>query len=241
MKPHRPVPALLALLALAGCAAADRAEVEPPGDPGALVLRVTELPGMLPPGGGAAVPPRFSLLADGRLIGPAGPAGAWPELVEHRVAPRDVTRLLRVAAGLPNQTESQVPDAPVLRVVTVSTGGRREVTVARTDPSAERLRAALAAHAEGTGVPYRPSAVAVIAVPDDPTAPAPPWPLPALTGAPLTGTGAGASCAVLRGGELETVRRAWTGPTVGRWRGGDAVWQVRIRPLLPDETDCADL
>jgi hypothetical protein len=25
------------------------------------------------------------------------------------------------------------------------------------------------------------------------------------------------------------------------WRSGGTLWSVRFRPLLPDETDCADL
>ncbi|MCW3816670.1 hypothetical protein ONA91_19680 [Micromonospora sp. DR5-3] len=239
--------ALLAVLAAAattaGCAGRGGGEPEPPTGGEALVLRLSELPGMLAPGGAAAVPPSFSLFGDGRLISvAAGPSGGWPQLREDRVPPDGVRDLFRDAAALPDHAAVDGPDAPVVRVVVGATGGPRTVTLPRSDPAAARLRAALAGYAAGSLVPYRPAAVAIVATPADPTEPARPWPLPTLAGEPLTGTGAGASCLVLRGADLETVRRETaTAGAETRWRSAGRVWQVAPRPLLPDETGCADL
>jgi hypothetical protein len=238
------MPALLAGAAtIAGCAGRDEAEGEPPTGAEALVLRLSELPGLLPPGGAAALPPRFSLLGDGRLISvPAGSPTGWPHLRADQVPPDGVRDLLRDAAALPEQAAADGPDAPVVRVVVGSTRGRRTVTLPRTDPAAARLRAALAGYAAGPTVPYQPTAVAIVATPADPPEPARPWPLPALTGEPLRGTASGSTCLVLRGADLERVHReAATAGAGTRWSSAGRVWQVAPRPLLPDETGCADL
>ncbi|MFE9654634.1 hypothetical protein [Micromonospora sp. NPDC006431] len=238
------VPALLATAATStGCAGRGGTDPEPPTGGGALVLRLSELPGMLPPGGTAAVPPGFSLFGDGRLISvPAQPSAGWPQLREDRVPPDEVRELFRDAAALSDQAAAGGPDEPVVRVVVGAPGGPRTVTLPRTNPAAARLRAALAGHAAGSPVPYQPAAVAIVAVPADPAEPARPWPLPALAGEPLGGAAAGATCLVLRGADLDTVRReAATAGADTRWRSAGQVWQVAPRPLLPDETGCADL
>lgn len=244
--PRRPALALFALLAAAaapGCAGPGDAEPEPPAGAESLVLRLSELPGLLPPGGAAAVPPAFSLFGDGRLISvPAASGHGWPQLREDRVPPDDVRELFRDAAALPGQAPAEGPDAPVVRVVVGAGRGQRSVTLPRTDPAATRLRAALARHTAGPPVPYRPAAVAIVATPADPAEPARPWPLPALSGEPLGGTAAGSTCLVLRGADLEAVQQAAAAAGAdARWRSAGRVWQVSARPLLPDETGCADL
>jgi hypothetical protein len=229
--------------AITGCGGRGDGETEPPTGKDALVLRLIELPGLLPPGGTAAVPPSFSLFGDGRLISvPAGSPAGWPQLREDRVPPDGVQELLRDAAALPDGAAPEGPDAPVLRVVVGSADGQRSVTIPSNDPAARRLRAALAGHAAGPAVPYRPTAVAIIATPADAAEPASPWPLPALTGEPLHGTAAGSTCLVLRGADLDTAQRKLTAAGIGaRWRSAGRVWQVAPRPLLPDETGCAAL
>ncbi|MFC0506483.1 hypothetical protein [Micromonospora costi] len=231
------VPILLAVTA-AGCAGGSGPE--PPAGAEVLVLRLTEWPGMVGPGGTAAISPSFSLLGDGRLISRTGPPGGWPQLREDRVPPDGVRQLLRDATAVPDRSVGNVPDAPVVRLVVVSTDGRRDRTLPRTDPAVERLRAALAGYVDGPPVPFRPQAVAMVATPGDAAEPARPWPLPTLAGEPLGGLAAGSTCLVLRGADLDTVRTVATA-SAGRWRSDGRVWQVAPRPLLPDETGCADL
>ncbi|WP_406108127.1 hypothetical protein [Micromonospora globbae] len=238
---HRPLALLAvpALLTAAGTTAACDGAPAPPTGGGALVLRLNELPGMVPPGGTAAIPPSFSLFGDGRLVSVAtGASGGWPRLRESTVPDEGVRDLYGDAAALRDRP-TENPDEPVVRVVVGSADGRRTVTLPRSDPSATRLRAALAAYANASATEYRPAAVAVIATPADPAEPARPWPLPRLSGEPLPKS-AGSTCLVLRGADLDAVRRA-TADAGARWRSEGRVWQVRPRPLLPDETGCADL
>ncbi|WBB68453.1 hypothetical protein [Micromonospora sp. WMMD812] len=239
--------ALLALLAttatVGGCATPGDSGPRPPTGTDSLVLRLSELPGMLPPGGAAAVPPRFSLFGDGRLISvPTGPAGGWPRLREDPVPPDGVRELLRRAAAVPERATANDPDGPVVRVVIGSTDGQRTVTLPRADPAATRLGESLARYAARPPVPYRPNAVAIVATPVDTPEPARPWPLPALAGEPLAGTAAGSTCLVLYGADLDAVQRAAaTADAATPWRSGGRLWQVTPRPLLPDEAGCADL
>src|SRR6478672_629636 len=87
-----------------GPATTATAEVAVPAGPTALVLRVTDLPGLLPPGGLAAVLPAYSLFGDGRLIVASAPVTAevWPSLRQYRLPAEQVRRLLQsaVQAGL---------------------------------------------------------------------------------------------------------------------------------------------
>ncbi|MET7748427.1 hypothetical protein [Micromonospora sp. NPDC005367] len=235
------VPAALATVA--GCGDRGAGGSTPPAGATTLVVRLSELPGMLPPGGMAAVPPRYSLFGDGRLISvPDGPARGWPRLREDTVAPDDVLELYRAATALPDGPAADVPDGPVVQVTVGTTGGRRSVTLDRADPAAARLLAALARQVDGPPVPYEPTAVAVVATPADPAEPARPWPLPTLAGEPLGATSAGSTCLVLRGVDVDTARRAAaTADAAARWSSAGQVWQVAPRPLLPDESGCADL
>ncbi|MEU4679316.1 hypothetical protein [Micromonospora sp. NPDC023737] len=239
--------ALLAVLAalptVAGCGDRDGRGSPPPAGATTLVLRLSELPGMLPPGGMAAVPPRYSLFGDGRLVSvPHGPSQGWPQLREDTVAPEGVRELYRAATALPDRPAANVPDGPVVQVTVGTAGGPHRITLDRTNPAAARLLAALARHADGPPVPYEPAAVAIVATPADPAEPARPWPLPTLAGEPLGATSAGSSCLVLRGAALDTARRAaTTADAAARWSSAGQVWQVAPRPLLPDETGCADL
>ncbi|MER7442545.1 hypothetical protein [Micromonospora avicenniae] len=235
--------ALAAMAAVAGCGQRGGGGSPPPAGASTLVLRLSELPGMLPPGGVAAVPPRYSLFGDGRLISaPDGPSRGWPQLREDTVAPDGVRELYGAATALPDGPAADIPDGPVIQVTVGRADGRHSVTLDRADPAAARLLAALARHADGPPVPYEPTAVAIVATPADPAEPARPWPLPALAGEPLGATSAGSTCLVLRGSDLDTARRAaGTADAAARWSSAGQVWQVAPRPLLPDETGCPDL
>ncbi|WP_448609846.1 hypothetical protein [Geodermatophilus sp. URMC 60] len=96
--------------------------------------------------------------------------------------------------------------------------------------------------------PYSAEAVAAVVAPWTPPAdpalvqPDVTWPGPALPGEPLPG-GLGLSCVVARGGDAGAVlAAAATATTLTPWVAGDGSrWLLRLRPLLPHETGCAEL
>jgi hypothetical protein len=66
-----------------------------------------------------------------------------------------------------------------------------------------------------------------------------PWPGPPLPGEPL---GAGITCVVATGEQAAAViAAAGDANVLTPWSSGGSPWSVTFRPLLPDETGCADL
>ena len=100
----------------------------------------------------------------------------------------------------------------------------------------------------GAAEPYRPDALAaVVSAWRDETAsglPAPPavaWPGPPLPGAPLR-PGLDQGCVEVRGAEAtKLLEVAGKATAITPWTSGGDRWNVSLRPLLPDETGCADL
>lgn len=67
------------------------------------------------------------------------------------------------------------------------------------------------------------------------------WPGPALPGEPI-GDGLELGCVTAGGSEATAVIAAARQAVVTTpWTSGGRQWRVRLRPLLPDESDCADL
>jgi hypothetical protein len=93
---------------------------------------------------------------------------------------------------------------------------------------------------------YVPVAVAAVAMPwadpeDDLVHPELPWPGPELPGEP-TGGPLEAGCVVATGAQAEAVLAAGAGANAATpWVSGGTRWSVLLRPLLPDESGCADL
>ena len=95
--------------------------------------------------------------------------------------------------------------------------------------------------------PYRPDTLAVVVSPwidldDGLEHPAQPWPGPPLPGEPL-GTLPELTCLTVSGDQLapvlDTTRQA---SSATPWLGADGSrWSLTFRPLLPDESSCADL
>ena len=93
---------------------------------------------------------------------------------------------------------------------------------------------------------YVPAAVAAVATPwadpgDGLAHPEQPWPGPDLPGPPVGGP-LEAGCVVATGDEGAAVRAAAASAnTATPWVSGGTRWSVQFRPLLPDESGCADL
>jgi hypothetical protein len=160
-----------------------------------------------------------------------------------------------------------VADAPATRITVATGSGTRSVSaVALTEASPDdpRLtapqraaRAKLAAFVQevtdlsvAAGMPaaqpYVPTAIAALARPytrPQDGLPSPPaemaWPGPGLPGQPVSGN---LGCVVATGDQAKAV---WTAAqkanAITPWTSGGKQWTVEFRPLLPDESGCADL
>jgi hypothetical protein len=198
------------------------------------------------------------------------PGPALPNVQVSHIEESEVQDLVdaALAAGVGEDDDLGTPpvaDAPST-LITVSTGletHRREVYALQETPpdggglSAQQVAARkklselvdrLTSLAAGESQGYVPTAVAAIVSPytpdDDPmlVQPDQPWPGPGLPGEPLPGP-TGLSCVVATGDQNTAVLAAagsgnaltpWVTPDGGRW-------SVTFRPLLPDESGCADL
>jgi hypothetical protein len=198
------------------------------------------------------------------------PGPALPNIQVTRIERSDVQDLVAAAldAGVGDSADLGTPpvaDAPSTRF-TVATGLEtieREVYALQEAPedggglTADQVtaRAKLAEFlarltglSAGRSAPYTPVAVAGLVRPGAPTddpqlvQPEQPWPGPDLPGEPLSGP-AGLSCVVATGDQATAVLTAaghanqltpWVSPDGTRWT-------VTFRPLLPDESGCADL
>jgi hypothetical protein len=160
-----------------------------------------------------------------------------------------------------------VADAPTTRITVASGSGTRSVSVValseaspddpRLTPDQRAARAKLAAFVQEVtdlsgakgmpaAQPYVPAAIAGLArpyvrpqdgLPAQPPAVA--WPGPALPGESLTGN---TGCAVATGDQATAVlAAAKAAKSITPWTSGGKQWTVVFRPLLPDETGCADL
>ena len=93
---------------------------------------------------------------------------------------------------------------------------------------------------------YVPSAVAAIATPwvdpeDQLPHPEQPWAGPELPGEPVGGP-LDVGCVVATGEQASAVLAAASSANGATpWRSGGMLWSVAFRPLLPDESGCADL
>lgn len=197
------------------------------------------------------------------------PGQALPNLLVRHLEPAAVQKLLdeAMAAGVADSTDlgrPPVADALTTRFTVVSgshTYMREVYALGTTDPSGTSLTAdQQAARAKlqdllsslddvgsGADQPYRPTAVAVLARPwadpqDHLDHPPATWRGPALPGKPLR-VRPDTGCVTATGDQAKTVLDAaananeltpWTTPDGARWGVG-------FRPLLPDETGCADL
>ena len=197
------------------------------------------------------------------------PAPALPSIQVQTMSPENVDKLLtkgtELAASAGDLGRPGIADGTT---TTITINGRKLVAYALSeaqpgDPALtaaqQSARSKLAAFAdELTGLPmaegmteavqYQPAALAVLATPwvkpagDLPSAPpVTPWPGPALPGAYLN-KGAKQGCFTVTGETVDKVLEAAKSANQNTpWSSSAASWTVRFRPMLPDETGCADL
>lgn len=235
-------------LLTSGCAGDSQAQVDDSTSPSlgtanALVLRTMTSGGIAGLGAPGTLPD-FSLYGDGRAI----TGGAHP--MEYHLTQQALRRLVADAAkaGLatPRTADNpKVADA-MYKVITFVTGGRARTTKIiqgggrADDPAARFLPRLVPANwprGDQTGDPraYRPKRMAVLAFAAPGQSTAARWPLKPLAAGTRVG---GRTCTVLTGGDVAKAERLAGRP---EWRDHGQSFRVTIRPLLPDEADCAAL
>jgi len=199
------------------------------------------------------------------------PGPALPNLLERRIGATDLNRLVAIAveAGVGSETDYGTPtvtDLPETRFTVSTTDGVLTTTVyalevdegLTADQIAARqklrdlqsaltdLPGTLGPDAAGEERPYEPVALAAVTTPyagsdeglDQPEVA---WPGPALPGEPL-GSLPDLRCLTITGDDLAAVlEAAQAANTLTPWVSDGERWFVTFRPLLPDESTCADL
>ncbi|WP_203911045.1 hypothetical protein [Rhizocola hellebori] len=236
----RRLPVLLAAVLLAAaCESGPKVIADPPTGARDLVLRMVELPGMLPPGGGLTTPV-VSVYGGGIAV--VKTAGG---LVQRQLTEAGVKKVSQAAAdaGLAGKAAPGAPagpDAPSVTFVVVS-GGKRHVNlvvspegkIAALRDRLKDLDGFLGPDIGPEKSPYKPSRLAVWAQPQETSASPRKWELNDLATA---GEGYEVGrCQVLTADAAEPFAGAKTGEF---WRSGDATYYVIFRPMLPDEEKC---
>jgi hypothetical protein len=195
------------------------------------------------------------------------PAPALPNLQVREIGPDEVQDVVdrALAAGVAEDADLGTPpvaDAFSTRFTLVTTAQTyvREVYALWEAPAGSGLTGEQEAAREklsefldpltaqgGDTVSYAPEAVAAVASPwSDPQDGLPrselPWPGPALPGEPTDGP-PDVTCVTATGDQAAALLDAARSASAGTpWTTDDGLrWAVTFRPLLPDETGCADL
>jgi hypothetical protein len=198
------------------------------------------------------------------------PGAALPNLQVERIDPARVADLAEqgLRAGVRTGADLGTPgvaDAPTTRIDVVTAGGRQTVSAVALgeavpdDPNltADQRTArakltgfvrSLTDRAPGAQQPYRAEAIAALAQPYDkpddglPKQPGPvDWPGPALPGEYLN-PNVKIGCVVAAGAQLPAVLAAAAEANQNTpWSSGGNIYSITFRPLLPDESGCADL
>jgi hypothetical protein len=215
--------------------------------------------------------PQVSVFGDGRVItlGPTTleyPGPALPNLQDVRLTADGLARILTVArdAGLvddplPDYGDAGITDQATTTVTVTVDGTTRRVDVYALDftdgltleqiANRERLRRFIEVAGDvavpGRARRYDPHAVAVLSRPFlvDVETPRRDWPLGDLAeaGRPYRGD-ADTRCAVYTGDDRDVLlAAAHDARENDRWISGDESYQLKFRPLLPDERGCEEL
>jgi hypothetical protein len=199
------------------------------------------------------------------------PGPALPNILERRISAADMNRLVTMAvdAGVGADIDYGTPwvtDVPDTKFTVSTTDGVLTSTVYALDmdegltaaqiAARQKLRdlrdaltdlpGTLGADAAGEERPYEPVALAAVTSPyvdpdDGLDQPEIAWPGPALPGEPL-GSLPDLRCVTVSGDDLAAVLEAAAGATtLTPWVWEGERWFVTFRPLLPEESTCADL
>lgn len=179
----------------------------------------------------------------------AAGVGSAPDLGTPPIADAASTRFTVLTDNGVEQLEvyalAETPDAPGAELTAEQTAARQKLQ--SFVDSLTDLGSAIGTSAEDSA-PYVAEAIAAVAEPwvamdssVDASQPEVAWPGPALPGESLS-EGLELGCVTVTGAELEQLQTvAADATTATPWVSGDKRWTVTLRPLLPDETDCADL
>jgi hypothetical protein len=224
----------------------------PPSEPGTLLLRAKTYVGM--PSPKPALLPEFSLYGGGRLLVPGEPEGALQTVREKHLSDRTVRSVYNAAHDADLDRDEYVPNDDAidgyLLVFTLYGGHQVRASTPQSDSGGRLGELAdfqdelteVAKEAEVVPTSYRPSRMAAIgwAADQQPRNPdVRPWPF-----APFTDTWRvdGGLCVVIEGEAVRQAENLARSAARGtRWRTPETTWLVVFRPLLPDETSCADL
>ena len=239
----------IALLA-SGCAGSSNADVDHPapvpksfGAGGSLVLRTTTSGGIAGLGGPGTAPD-FSLYADGQAIVRSG-----TRQTEYHLTLKALQHLVAAAsdAGLatPHTSDDRHIADGMYKNITFVTGGRARTSRimleagGKADPAAaflKRLAPSAWPRTDLTAAPkpYHAARTAVLAAPAAGKGPS--WPYKPLTAGTRVGT---RTCTVLDGADAAKAERAAT--STPQWTDHGDTFRVTLRPLLPDEPNCAAL
>jgi hypothetical protein len=198
------------------------------------------------------------------------PPPALPSLQEHRIAPSAVQDLVdrALAAGVADTSDlgsppiadatstrftvvtaahTYVREAYALTETPVDAGGLTEQQRTARSKLSALVDTLTGTAADGDTTPYVPTTVAAVATPwvdrnDGLTQPDVAWPGPALPGTPLGGL-PNLTCATATGDQArKLLTAARSANAESPWVTADGKrWTVGFRPLLPDESSCADL
>ena len=219
------------VLLLAGCGPGV------PPLPQGLALRAQQLVGM--PSPVTAALPEFSLYGDGTVIRPGPVQGALRTAEVVQVGHAQATEFYEEAHDAGLAANQDIPNPSVLdgylQVFVLNSGGQRFVTrAANPEDSSDLVEFHGTLRAEGPVTPYRPTRIAAVGWVPDPTKSGRPWPF-----APFGQRTREGSCVIMDASEFAAL--AGHVPEGTFWRSGDAAYVVVFRPLLPDESTCADL
>ncbi|MBM7085334.1 hypothetical protein [Micromonospora humidisoli] len=196
------------------------------------------------------------------------PGPALPNLQVRTVSAAEVTRLVEQAraAGVGSPVDVGTPtitDVTTTRFTIRETVGSEQLEVyalgeatgpeAGLTPAQQAAREKLRTFADKLTDPgnaatqsYQPTAIAAVAAPwvatpETAKQPRVAWPGPALPGASL-GAGLDLGCVTVTGDAVkQLIDAAGRANAATAWTSGGKPWAVTLRPLLPDETDCASL
>ena len=195
------------------------------------------------------------------------PGPALPNVQQWTIPPGEIASLVQkaLAAGVGSDTDfgrPSVTDQADTRFTVATTQGVKQTSVYALDLVEDELLRSLTVAQRSArrelkyvldelrepgrdSVPYPATSLAAVSVaytqPDGGAPPPVAWPGPALPGDPI-GPGGQIGCVTVTGDAAKSMlATAAMANAATPWTSGGKQWGLRLRPLLPDESGCADL